>query len=352
MIGFLRDLVETLLRLFPIPVKPGLRKVGRPSKTSPVLVTANYDLTVRRVVKELRKSGIDCYLLVCNTKGINVWCSSEGGNFTATEVNSAIKASKVGELVDHRTLFLPQLCASGVDPKEIENKTGWKAIFGPVYIKSFHRFLEGGLKKTPDMNLTSFPIIQRLEMATMWAFTILMFLFPPLLIWWSNLLLRIVGLVWILAYFLHIFYFRLPGRIGIVRALSMGAAFVSILVLYSLLVGHWSTNELTNWTAIILGLTVILGFDFRGNSPIERNEIEFLLHKLGIWRSGDRPTISYEVAVNESKCDGCRICVWVCPKGVYEMDFEANKAIVSRPKECMNCNACYRRCPESAIYIS
>ncbi len=76
------NITETLLRFFPFPVKTGLREIGHPDRTSPVLVTGNFGLTVLRVQRALQ--GLDCYLLVANSRGINVWCAASGGHFSSS----------------------------------------------------------------------------------------------------------------------------------------------------------------------------------------------------------------------------------------------------------------------------
>lgn len=49
-LAWLRD---TLLRLFPHATRPGLRRIGAPGPQSPVLVTCNFTLTVRRMMDAL-----------------------------------------------------------------------------------------------------------------------------------------------------------------------------------------------------------------------------------------------------------------------------------------------------------
>lgn len=61
-----------------------------------MLVTGNFDLTVRRVVRAL-DGKVDCWLLVADSAGINVWCAAGGGYFTADKVIAAVRASGVGE---------------------------------------------------------------------------------------------------------------------------------------------------------------------------------------------------------------------------------------------------------------
>ena len=57
-------------------VKPGLYRVGSPDAESPVLVTANYKLTVDLVRSHL--TGLNVWLLVLDTKGIHVGCCRQG----------------------------------------------------------------------------------------------------------------------------------------------------------------------------------------------------------------------------------------------------------------------------------
>ena len=51
-------------------VEPGLYCIGKPDSNSPVLVTANYKMSFDMLRKEL--NGIDAWILVLDTKGINV----------------------------------------------------------------------------------------------------------------------------------------------------------------------------------------------------------------------------------------------------------------------------------------
>ena len=113
-------------RLFPLATSPGLRRVGHPDRSSPVLVTANFELTVRKVVGALKHDGIDAWLLVAPTKGINVWCAAGGGHFTTDTVVSILRTSDIEKKVDHRNIILPQLSATGVNIWALGKRTGWK----------------------------------------------------------------------------------------------------------------------------------------------------------------------------------------------------------------------------------
>ncbi|TFH23375.1 MAG: copper oxidase, partial [Myxococcales bacterium] len=72
----LRDVLQTASRLVPWPTEPGLRVVGDPGRESPVLVTGNYDLTVRRLLRAL--VDVDAWVVVASSAGINVWCAASG----------------------------------------------------------------------------------------------------------------------------------------------------------------------------------------------------------------------------------------------------------------------------------
>ena len=145
MMGVLRNrLVDFWLlfgRLFPLPTKPRLIRVGNPGRKAPVLVTGNFDLTVRIVVERLRKDQIDVWLLVAPTKGVNVWCAGGAGDFTADTVISIIKTSGIEDLVDHRRIILPQLAANGVNIWELRERSGWQPRFGPADIKHLKPYL-------------------------------------------------------------------------------------------------------------------------------------------------------------------------------------------------------------------
>lgn len=53
--------------------------------------------------------------------------------------------------------------------------------------------------------------------------------------------------------------------------------------------------------------------------------------------------------LDEQKCNGCAMCVAVCPHAVYAIE-EKRARIVDRDA-CMECGACARNCPEDAIYV-
>ena len=123
---FIINAIETMLRMVPFPTKTGVVKIGNPDRNSPVFLTCNFHLTVERVKRALK--GIDCYLLVAKSKGINVWCAATGGLFTHHDVISVLKTSGIEELVDHRKVVLPQLAATGIEGKIVRQKSDWHVL--------------------------------------------------------------------------------------------------------------------------------------------------------------------------------------------------------------------------------
>lgn len=140
-------------------IKSGLYYAGNPGKDSPVLVTSNYRLTFDAVRKEL--GGLDVWILVIDTGGINVWCAAGKGSFSASAVIKEIKSSQLSFFAPGGILILPQLSASGVNIMVIKRETSFKAVFGPVYARDLKEFIEGGMKKNRKMKKVTFTLKER-----------------------------------------------------------------------------------------------------------------------------------------------------------------------------------------------
>ncbi len=141
-------------------VGPGLYAVGTPDAASPVLVTANYKMTFDRLRRELQ--GIDAWVVVLDTNGINVWCAAGKGTFGTDEIVRRVKALRLSEIVTHRMLILPQLGAPGVAAHKVQQQTGFHVVYGPVRAADIAAFLKAGNKATPAMREVQFNFIDRL----------------------------------------------------------------------------------------------------------------------------------------------------------------------------------------------
>jgi len=93
-------------------VNPGLYSAGSPGAESDVFVTANYKLSFDTLRKNL--AGINCWVLVLDTKGINVWCAAGKGTFGTEELVRRIHNVALDKFVNHKRIILPQLGAAGI----------------------------------------------------------------------------------------------------------------------------------------------------------------------------------------------------------------------------------------------
>jgi hypothetical protein len=140
-------------------VEPGLYALGNPTPASPVFVSANYSLSFDALRSSL--SGIDGYILVLDTKGINVWCAAGKGTFGTDEIVTRVTAANLKEVVQHRRLILPQLGAPGVVAHEVKQRTGFLVEYGPVRASDLPEYLETH-KATSIMRKVDFTLRDRL----------------------------------------------------------------------------------------------------------------------------------------------------------------------------------------------
>ncbi len=141
-------------------VPPGLYASGNPSDESPVLVTGNYKLTLDHLRRAIR--GVDAWLLVLDTRGINVWCAAGKGTFGTAELINRIATCRLSELVTHRTVVLPQLGAPGVAAHQVLAGSGFRVVYGPVRAADLPEFLAAGMRATDAMRTVTFRLSERM----------------------------------------------------------------------------------------------------------------------------------------------------------------------------------------------
>jgi len=146
-------------------IEPGLYAVGRPDAESPVMVTANYKLSFDCLRREL--NGLDAWLLVIDTDGINVWCAAGKGTFGTAEVVNRIRSVELDKIVSHRRIILPQLGAPGVHAHIIQKAVGFRVFFGPVQARDIKAYLQAGFQATAEMRTIRFPLLSRLVLTPM-----------------------------------------------------------------------------------------------------------------------------------------------------------------------------------------
>jgi len=341
--NFIRTLLQWVFRMVPWPTETGLRTVGAPDRKSPVLVTCNYDMTVRRVVAALK--GVDAWLVVAPSSGVNVWCAAAGGHFGTPQVVTALKTSGVADRVDHRKVVLPQLAATGVERLEVHRRCGWNATFGPVRAEDLPGYLESGQRKDDAMRRVRFGAYERCEMAIAWGGP------AALIVGGVGALLRpgwewpLAALALALGFSVFFAYDRIPGPR---RWLFSLAAVVASVVSVRLAGG--SPAALIAAPLCAGALSFILTYDYTGSTPIE-SSILF-------------DESRFDITLDLERCKGVYSCWEVCPEACFEKpdpgaDVDLASAepgrkgrtpiLLAHDDRCVHCGACIVQCPLDAL---
>jgi hypothetical protein len=265
-------------------VNPGLYGVGNPSCKSPVLVTANYKLSFDRLRREL--AGFDAWVLVLDTKGINVWCAAGKGTFGTGELIARIESSGLEKVVCHRKIVLPQLGAPGIKAHEVTRATGFGVVYGPVHASDIPRFFDCNMKADSAMRRVTFPLRERIILTPMelepalkyfWYFALAVLVYaglspegilfvPAVTRGWPLLLYGAVATV-VGSVLVPVLLPWIPFRWFSAKGLLMGmAAWVALLPVMR----PWLSAHTLPALATFVGLPAFcsfLGFNFTGSTP-------------------------------------------------------------------------------------
>lgn len=143
-------------------VTPGIYKVGNPNSESDVFVSANYKLSFDALRKNL--GSLNAWILVIDTKGVNVWCAAGKGTFGTDNIVKSIKKTSLDSIVKHRTVIVPQLGAVGVAAHIVKKMSGFRVVYGPIHAKDIKPFIQAGYKATPAMREMKFPMQERAKL--------------------------------------------------------------------------------------------------------------------------------------------------------------------------------------------
>ena len=266
-------------------IEPGLYALGQPDQKSPILVTANYKMSFDKLRKEL--PGRNFWILVLDTKGINVWCSAGKGTFGTNELVGRIESSGLSQIVSHRELILPQLAGPGVAAHEVKKLSGFKVIYGPIRSKDLLTFLDNGHKATPEMRIKKFNTLERMALIPMElvsamkiGLVIMGILFFLAFIWQSGEGQAVAlnhGLFSALAFFIAIVMGAilsplllpwLPGRAFSLKGLVLGliAAFLLAAFRFSEFDTLAGGVEMFAWILLIPAISAYLAMNFTGAS--------------------------------------------------------------------------------------
>jgi hypothetical protein len=262
-------------------VKPGIYAIGKPGSQSPVLVSANYKLSFDILRRELE--GLNVWILVIDSKGVNVWCAAGKGTFGTEELVQRIKIAGLEKIVSTKKLIIPQLGAPGISAHMVQKLCGFQVIYGPVRASDIKEYLNAGMKVTPEMRRVYFGVIDRLtvswlELALAARTAIVGTLFlVGLVIFTTRIpalvelkgeirLLPVLFLVSILSgtVFNAVLLPYLPGR-----AFSLKGGVLGLLVCTGIIYTSGQHLAMTTWLSLILmgsGISAFLALNFTGAS--------------------------------------------------------------------------------------
>lgn len=143
-------------------VEPGLYYTGdRYDRETPLLVTANYLLTVVLVARRVR--GRNVRLLVVDTDGINVWCAAGKGQLSHDRILEQLERYDRELLTSGRKvrLILPKLSLSGVKLQAL-HKAKVHPVIGPVYARDLPTYLSSPPYRDCDEDQVIFGLRMRL----------------------------------------------------------------------------------------------------------------------------------------------------------------------------------------------
>ncbi|UCD82908.1 MAG: hypothetical protein JSW26_00180 [Desulfobacterales bacterium] len=140
-------------------IAPGLYCVGAPDQDSPVLVTANYKLSFDSLRREL--TSLNAWILVIDTRGINVWCAAGKALFSTREVVHRVQQTGLKKLVRHDRLILPQLAATGVSAVRVKKESGFTVLWGPIQARNVQQYIADGCKADKSMRRVTFTLPER-----------------------------------------------------------------------------------------------------------------------------------------------------------------------------------------------
>jgi NAD-dependent dihydropyrimidine dehydrogenase PreA subunit len=338
--ALLWELFHIFFRHYNFPCELGLRRVGDPDANSPVFLSGNYTLVVQRLLRVLR--GIDCYLLVANSRGSNVWCAAGMNEYSEHDVVDAINVAQLGELVTHRRLIAPPYAAPGVDVRFVKRETGFRIIWGPTHLNDIPRYVRNGYRRSYEMTLVQFGLPDRMEQALSTSLAYSMTIAVGALLWPSYVFL-VMALILLTYVFSFTLWYQLPEERRWRRTLTVAAALSVPLAVYGSW-RNWSAPSWVLWEVTLLGVVALMAMDACGSSPVYKSTISHWLRK-GDYHSEFSPIIDPDM------CTSCLACQVVCPTGVFAMQRSgAKKMVANEPGNCIECMACVKQCHYDAIF--
>jgi acetyl-CoA decarbonylase/synthase complex subunit gamma len=114
----------------PLATTEGVYEIGKPTESSPVLITTNFSLTYFLVSGYIETSKVPSWLLVKDTEGLSVMTAWAAGKFSADIIAPFVKKCGIMDKVKHQKLIIPGYAAVESGGLE-EELSGWEILVGP-----------------------------------------------------------------------------------------------------------------------------------------------------------------------------------------------------------------------------
>ncbi len=265
-------------------VQPGLYAIGQPDEHAPVLVTANYKLSFDSLRKEL--NAINAWILVLDTKAINVWCAAGKGTFGTEELILKIQSTELEKIVKHRQVIVPQLGAPGIAAHIVKMATGFKVIYGPIQAADLPEFLQNGNKATAAMRKVQFNLSDRIRVIPVEVVTGFKYLLIAAIIFLAITALTLNDFTWyrlgqsgslvtiflVLAYtsgtiLTPLFLLCLPARTFSMKGFLINLAAFVLFGTVAGIFSNISTVETLSWFFMTSAIASFLAMNFTGATP-------------------------------------------------------------------------------------
>jgi NAD-dependent dihydropyrimidine dehydrogenase PreA subunit len=324
------------------------------------VVTANYTLSFDAVRTALK--GVDSYLLVLDTKGVNVWCAAGKGTFGTDELVQRVEECALRKLVTHRVLILPQLGATGVCASEVSKRTGFTVSWGPVRASDLPEFIRSRSAISVSARRVQFNLWDRAVLIPVELKEVVL---PALLL--SVCLLCVFGRIESLSglvacltgtllfpIFLPLLpftYFFLNGfLLGSLVAVLEACLWASGTVIPASPSVYLATLFATPFISALEALLFTGATTFASKSTTARETLAFLSLVPPLARRAKKfYSTEKTLTLDSDLCNGCRTCTTVCPHAVFAP--ARGKVLINHLEDCMECGACALNCPQKAIKV-
>lgn len=255
-------------------VNPGLYAIGHPSENSDLVVTCNYKLTFDLVRNSLE--GMNLWLLVLDTDGVNVWCAAGKGSFGSAELIYSLKHFEVEKYINHKNVIVPQLGAPGIQSHLVKEITTFNIKYGPVHIKDLEDYIKKGYQIDDSKRKVNFNLLDRLKVTSLeWVKSMKYFIVAMIALLIITVIIPAVtfscSLNLIILYFLTVITGTilfpallpyLPFRMFYKRALVLGSLVNAIFLI------SYQSYSLFSMANALISITLIgyLGLNFTGST--------------------------------------------------------------------------------------